>query len=131
VKAQDAEIARLKGEGGEEEEEKPAAKATAKTAPKSAPKKKAAKPVEPEPEEEEYEDDEYEDDEYADDTTDLKVTVKFDRIRNKWVIKRSDSDRAYRVLQTKQEALVYAKDLASRLHAKLAVHKKDGKFQKV
>lgn len=78
--------------------------------------------------EDEY--DEYYDD-YGDATSEVKVTVKFDRLKNSWVILRSDTDRAYRRLATKQEALGIAKDLARRLHAQLVVHKKDGKFQKV
>ena len=52
-------------------------------------------------------------------------------MRNAWIILRSDTDRTYRRLATKQEALVVAKDLARRLHAQLVVHKKDGKFQRV
>ena len=52
-------------------------------------------------------------------------------MRNAWIILRSDTDRTYRRLATKQEALVVAKDLARRLHAQLVVHKKDGKFQHI
>ena len=48
-----------------------------------------------------------------------------------WVILRSDTDRTYRRVATKQEGLPVAKDLARRLHAQLVVHKKDGKFQKL
>ncbi len=79
-------------------------------------------------EEDEY--DEYYDD-YGDESSAVKVTLKFDRVKNNWIILRSDTDRTYRRMATKQEALVVAKDLARRLHARLAVHKKDGKFQKV
>lgn len=79
-------------------------------------------------EEDEY--DEYYND-YGDDNSAIKVTLKFDRLKNNWVIMRSDTERTYRRVATKQEALVIAKDLARRLHAQLAVHKKDGKFQKV
>lgn len=78
--------------------------------------------------EDEY--DEYYND-YGDDNSAIKVTLKFDRLKNNWVIMRSDTERTYRRVATKQEALVIAKDLARRLHAQLAVHKKDGKFQKV
>lgn len=78
-------------------------------------------------------DDEY--DEYYDDFGDassaVKVTLKFDRNKNSWIILRSDTDRTYRRMATKQDALVVAKDLARRLHAQLVVHKKDGKFQKI
>lgn len=79
------------------------------------------------------EDDEYDEyyDDYGDETSLVKVTVKFDRVKNNWVVLRSDTDRTYRRLSTKQEALMIAKDLAKRLHAQLVVHKKDGKFQKV
>lgn len=78
--------------------------------------------------EDEY--DEYYDD-YGDETSAVKVTLKFDRNKNNWVILRTDTDRAYRRLATKQEALTIAKDLARRLHAQLVVHKKDGKFQRI
>lgn len=79
------------------------------------------------------EDDEYDEyyDDYGDSNSLVKVTVKFDRVKNNWVVLRSDTDRTYRRLSTKQEALVIAKDLAKRLHAQLVVHKKDGKFQKI
>lgn len=78
-------------------------------------------------------DDEYDEfyDDYGDENSAVKVTLKFDRMRNAWIILRSDTDRTYRRLATKQEALVIAKDLARRLHAQLVVHKKDGKFQRV
>ncbi len=78
-------------------------------------------------------DDEYDEyfDDYGDENSAVKVTLKFDRMRNAWIILRSDTDRTYRRLATKQEALVVAKDLARRLHAQLVVHKKDGKFQRV
>lgn len=79
------------------------------------------------------EDDEYDEyfDDYGDENSAVKVTLKFDRMRNAWIILRSDTDRTYRRLATKQEALVVAKDLARRLHAQLVVHKKDGKFQHI
>lgn len=89
------------------------------------------KPVTQEPipdEEDEY--DEYYDD-YGDASSAVKVTLKFDRLKNNWIILRSDTDRTYRRLDTKQQALVVAKDLARRLHAQLVVHKKDGKFQRI
>ena len=78
-------------------------------------------------------DDEYDEyfDDYGDENSAVKVTLKFDRMRNAWIILRSDTDRTYRRLATKQEALVVAKDLARRLHAQLVVHKKDGKFQHI
>ncbi len=94
----------------------------------AAPKPKAeAKTVQPD-DDDEY--DEYYDD-YGDENSAVKVTLKFDRIKQNWVILRTDTDRAYRRLATKQEALVIAKDLARRLHAQLVVHKKDGKFQRI
>lgn len=79
-------------------------------------------------EEDEY--DEYYDD-FGDASSAVKVTLKFDRAKNSWIILRSDTDRTYRRMATKQDALVVAKDLARRLHAQLVVHKKDGKFQKI
>ena len=105
---------------------KQTAKTTAKTATATKAKKeeKSSAPTQ----EDEY--DEYYDD-YGDESSEIKVTLKFDRNKNNWVILRTDTDRAYRRLATKQEALVVAKDLARRLHAQLVVHKKDGKFQKV
>ncbi len=121
VKAQEAEIARLKGESGADE-------TTAAKSEIAAPQKQ--KQIEEEPEQEDDEDDYY-DDEYGDESSAVKVTLKFDRIKNNWVILRSDSERTYRRVATKQEALTIAKDLARRLRAQLAVHKKDGKFQKV
>lgn len=120
-------------------EQKPAAKSTAtksagakSTATRSTAAKKApaAKPA-PEPViEDDDDEDEYYDD-YGDATSDVKVTLKYDRIKMNWVISRSDTNRTYRRLNTKQEGLTIAKDLARRLHAQLVVHKKDGKFQKV
>ncbi|MCH5162467.1 MAG: DUF2188 domain-containing protein [Clostridiales bacterium] len=132
VKEQEAEIARLKGK--DEKESAPAQKAEPIIVPtnKPAPAKSTAKAKSaPEPEPEEDDDEEYYDDEYGDETSAIKVTLKFDRNKNNWVILRSDSERAYRRVQTKQEALTIAKDLARRLQARLAVHKKDGKFQKI
>ncbi len=79
-----------------------------------------------------YEDDDNEyDNEFGDENSAVKVTLKFDRVKQNWVIYRSDTDRAYRRLGTKQDALPVAKDLARRLHAQLVVHKKDGKFQRI
>lgn len=71
------------------------------------------------------------DNEFGDETSAIKVTLKFDKEKNNWVISRSDSARAYRRMSTKQDAVMVAKDLARRLHAQLVVHKKDGKFQRV
>ena len=102
---------------------KPAATATAKPAAAKSKKDESA-PTQ----EDEY--DEYYD-KYGDETSAVKVTLKFDRTKNNWVILRTDTDRAYRRLATKQEALTIAKDLARRLHAQLIVHKKDGKFQRI
>lgn len=77
--------------------------------------------------------DEYEvTDEFADDEQEsLTVTVKFDRLKNSWIIVRSDSDRVVRRIKTKQEALEVGRDVAKQLKAHFRVHKKDGKFQKV
>lgn len=71
------------------------------------------------------------DNEFGDETSAVKVTLKFDKQKNNWVIYRSDTTRAYRRLATKQDAVMVAKDLARRLHAQLVVHKKDGKFQRI
>ncbi|MCM1367612.1 MAG: DUF2188 domain-containing protein [Roseburia sp.] len=95
---------------------------------KQAPVRKKPVVVETPPDDDD--EDEYYD-EYGDETSAVKVTLKFDRVKNNWVILRTDTDRAYRRLATKQEALVVAKDLARRLHAQLVVHKKDGKFQRI
>ena len=102
-------------------------KLAAKAAAAKSAAKPAAKTAVPD-EDDEY--DEYYDD-YGDETSAVKVTLKFDRTKNNWIILRSDSERTYRRMATKQEALVVAKDLARRLHAQLIVHKKDGKFQKI
>ncbi|MDE7164711.1 MAG: DUF2188 domain-containing protein, partial [Clostridiales bacterium] len=72
-------------------------------------------------------DDEY-DNEFGDENSAIKVTLKFDEEKNDWVIDRSDSNRAYRRLATKAEALPIARDLAKRLQAQLIVHNKDGKL---
>lgn len=98
------------------------------TAAEKAPAAKAKKDDGAPTQEDEY--DEYYDD-YGDENSAIKVTLKFDRNKNNWVILRTDTDRAYRRLATKQEALTIAKDLARRLHAQLVVHKKDGKFQRI
>lgn len=108
---------------------RPAAAAKPAAAPVETAKPKKP-PVVEEPEDDDDEYDEYYDD-YGDETSAVKVTLKFDRVKNNWVILRTDTDRAYRRLATKQEALVVAKDLARRLHAQLVVHKKDGKFQRI
>ncbi len=86
---------------------------------------KAPKPAQDDDDEDEYYDD------YGDETSDIKVTLKFDRLKNNWIIRRSDSDKTFRRVPTKQEAIVVAKDLAKRLNAQLVVHKKDGKFQRI
>ncbi|MCH5160843.1 MAG: DUF2188 domain-containing protein [Clostridiales bacterium] len=104
------------------------------TATKAAKETKPVKEVKPAPKVvEEDDDDEYDEyyDDYGDENSAIKVTLKFDRAKNNWIVLRSDTDRTYRRLGTKQEALVIAKDLARRLHAQLVVHKKDGKFQKI
>ncbi len=104
--------------------------ASAKSAPaKSAPAAETTAVAEPAADD----DDEYDEyyDDYGDENSAIKVTLKFDRNKNNWIVLRSDTDRTYRRLATKQEALVIAKDLARRLHAQLVVHRKDGKFQKI
>lgn len=90
----------------------------------------AKKPVAVKEPEDDDDDDEYYDD-YGDASSAIKVTLKYDRIKMNWIILRSDIDRTYRRVATKQEGLPIAKDLARRLHAQLVVHKKDGKFQKL
>lgn len=132
------ENARLKAQaklsGTSDAEKKPATKATATkstTTKATAAKKTAAAKPAPEPViEDDDDEDEYYDD-YGDETSEIKVTLKYDRIKMNWVIYRSDTNRTYRRLNTKQEGLAIAKDLARRLHAQLVVHKKDGKFQKI
>lgn len=106
--------------------QKPAAPVVKKS---EEPRTPVKKPAVKEPVVEEDDEDEY-DNEFGDKNSLVKVTLKFDRIKQNWVIYRSDTDRAYRRLGTKQDALPVAKDLARRLHAQLVIHKKDGKFQK-
>lgn len=123
IKSLRAEIDRLNARGGataKAQKEEPVVKVT--TAKKTPAK---AAPAVDDDDEDEY------DNEYGDETSAVKVTLKFDRVKNNWVISRSDTDRAYRRVVTKQEATLIAKDLAKRLHAQLVVHKKDGKFQKI
>lgn len=110
-----------------EEEAAPVAKPAAAKPRRQAPAK--VREPEPEPEDDDEEDEYYDD--YGDASSDIKVTLKYDRIKSNWVILRSDTARTYRRIATKQEGLVVAKDLARRLHAQLVVHKKDGKFQKI
>lgn len=88
-------------------------------------------PVKEQPAIEDDDDEDEYDNEFGDENSAVKVTLKFDRVKSTWVIYRSDTERAYRRLGTKQDALPVAKDLARRLHAQLVVHKKDGKFQRV
>lgn len=124
IKAQalQQQLAETRKTATEKTEKKPAAAKETERAEKVAAKADAPSA------EDEY--DEYYDD-FGDETSAVKVTLKFDRVKNNWVILRTDTDRAYRRLSTKQEALMIAKDLARRLHAQLVVHKKDGKFQHV
>ena len=60
----------------------------------------------------------------------VKFTVKYDRPKDSWVIKKEGSDRVVRRLDTKEEAVAVARTLCKRFNANLVVHKKDGKFQK-
>lgn len=63
--------------------------------------------------------------------TSIKYTVKYDRDKNSWVIKKDGTDRVVRRVTTKEEAMKIAKDLSKKYNADLVVHKKDGKFQKL
>lgn len=108
---------------------KPAAKkSTAKSTSKAA--AKPAQKTEPAVADDDDDEDEVYDD-FGDDSSVVKVTIKFDRNKGNWIITRSDTNRTYRRVSTKQDALLIGKDLARRLQAQLVVHKKDGKFQKV
>lgn len=60
----------------------------------------------------------------------VKFTVKYDRPKDSWIIKKEGSDRVVRRLDTKEEAVAVARTLCKRFNANLVVHKKDGKFQK-
>lgn len=60
----------------------------------------------------------------------IKFTVKYDRNRDSWIIKKDGVDRPVRRLDTKEEALNVARALCKKYNANLVVHKKDGKFQK-
>jgi len=64
----------------------------------------------------------------ADDTGIYSVT--YDQEKGDWVVKKRGAERATRRLRTKEEAVTFAKDLANNQNAVLAIHKKDGKFQK-
>ena len=59
-----------------------------------------------------------------------KYTVKYDRAKGNWIIVKAGNTRPTRRVATKAEALAIAKELADASGAALAVHKKDGKFQK-
>lgn len=61
----------------------------------------------------------------------LTLNVKYDRMKQSWIIVRSDSHRVVRRIKTKQEAVAVGKQLAASYDANLRIHKKDGKFQKV
>lgn len=74
---------------------------------------------------------------YYDKTTEVKqkggsakFIVKYDRVKDNWVIQKEGVDRAVRRVDTKEEALVIARSLCRKHDARLVVHKKDGKFQK-
>lgn len=60
----------------------------------------------------------------------VKYVVKYDRMKDSWIIQRSGSDRVVRRLKTKEEAVSEARAICKRQNATLVVHKKDGKFQK-
>lgn len=61
----------------------------------------------------------------------VKFTVVYDRIKDSWVIKKDGVDRVVRRVDTKEEAMLLARELCKKYNARLVVHKKDGKFQKV
>lgn len=61
----------------------------------------------------------------------LTLNVKYDRMKQSWIIVRSDTHRVVRRIKTKQEAVAVGKQLAASYDANLRIHKKDGKFQKV
>lgn len=63
--------------------------------------------------------------------TSLVLSVKFDRVKNSWIVARSDTGRVVRRVKTKQEAVSLGRKLAVQYNASLRVHKKDGKFQKI
>lgn len=81
------------------------------------------------------EEDEYEVSAAFDETSDkpsaAAYTLKYDRAKTSWVIMKSGQERPVRRVQTKDEALKIARELAKKTGAGLYVHKKDGKFQKV
>ncbi len=45
---------------------------------------------------------------------------------NGWSVRKSDSSRAERVFHTKQEAVVYARDVARREGSEVYIHRRDG-----
>lgn len=66
----------------------------------------------------------------ASDKDAVKYVVKYDRLKDSWIIQRSGSERVVRRLRTKEEAMSEARAMCKRQNATLVVHKKDGKFQK-
>lgn len=60
----------------------------------------------------------------------VKFTVKYDRVKDTWVIKKDGVDRVVRRVDTKEEAMNVARALCKKYNASLVVHKKDGKFQR-
>ena len=60
----------------------------------------------------------------------VKFTVKYDRTKDTWVIKKDGVDRVVRRVDTKEEAMNVARALCKKYNASLVVHKKDGKFQR-
>lgn len=66
----------------------------------------------------------------ASDKDPVKYVVKYDRMKDSWIIQRSGTERVVRRLKTKEEAVSEARAMCKRQNATLVVHKKDGKFQK-
>ena len=59
-----------------------------------------------------------------------KYRVTYDKEKKDWVVKKDGAQRATKRFPTKEEATEFAKEIAKKNDTSLAIHKKDGKFQK-
>ncbi|MCL2798085.1 MAG: DUF2188 domain-containing protein [Firmicutes bacterium] len=67
----------------------------------------------------------------ADDEPSGVYEVVYDQEKEDWVVRKRGNQRATRRCSTKQEAVKVSRELATNQNAGLAIHKKDGKFQKI
>ena len=59
-----------------------------------------------------------------------KYRVTYDKDKKDWVVKKDGAQRATKRFATKEEATAFAKEIAKNHDSGLAIHKKNGKFQK-